>query len=452
MKLTDFLAPDQIKTDKESLNVYGSDWTKHYTPDPTQILFPKTTEEVQKIVQWANKTKTALVPSGGRTGLSAGAFATNKETVVSFEKMNQILSFDPINSTLTCEPGVITETIQNYAKEKGLIFPVDFAAAGSSQIGGNIATNAGGIKVIKYGLTRDWIAGIEVVTGSGEILNLNNSLVKNATGYDLKHLFIGGEGTLGFVTKVTLKLTPPPKEAQVLFLSLQNLEDILKTYSLFTSNHSVLAFEYISNLAAKKVINATSHKLPVQEEAPHYLLIEVEDSIDAIESTFTTAFENEWLTDGVISQNSQQTKEIWAIRESISESLAIQNPYKNDVSVKVSDVTSFLEQTDKLLSTDYPGFEVVWFGHIGDGNMHINILKPENLSSEEFLTKCHTVDDKLFSIIKSLGGSISAEHGVGLVKKDYLKYTKSPEEITIMKQIKSVFDPLGIMNPGKLID
>lgn len=450
MKPQDFLQPDQIKTDTQSLKTYGADWTKHYTPDPSIILFPKTTKDVVNIVNWARATKTSLVPSGGRTGLSAAAFATNKEAVISFERMNTVLEFNPIDSTVTCEPGVITEALQNYAKDKNLIFPVDFAATGSSQIGGNVSTNAGGIKVIKYGLTRDWITSLEVVTGSGEVLTLNNSLVKNASGYDLKHLFIGSEGTLGFITKVTVKLCPPPKETQVLFLSLEKLEDILKVYSLFTQKHSVLAFEYISKLAAQKVVAATKYNLPVQDEASHYLLIELEDTTENIEATFSTAFENEWLTDGVISQNSQQTQEIWAIRENISETLSTEHPYKNDVSVKISKVTEFLEQTDKLLKADYPNIEVVWFGHIGDGNMHINILKPADMDSEAFLKQCHKVDDKLFSIIESLGGSISAEHGVGLVKKDYLKYTRSEAEISLMKQIKTVFDPDGIMNPGKM--
>jgi FAD/FMN-containing dehydrogenase len=216
--LKNIIDPSDIRTDDENLKIYGKDWTKHFTPNPSAIVFPRNAEQVKKLVLWARKTKTALVPSGGRTGLSAAAYATNKEIIVSFEKMNKILELDAADQTLRCEAGVVTETIQNYALEKGYYFPVDFASRGSSQIGGNAATNAGGIKVIRYGLIRNWISALEVVTGRGEILKLNNSLVKNATGYDFRHLFIGSEGTLGFITEVTVNLTRPPKSPVVLVL------------------------------------------------------------------------------------------------------------------------------------------------------------------------------------------------------------------------------------------
>ncbi|MEE4376629.1 MAG: FAD-binding oxidoreductase, partial [Candidatus Competibacteraceae bacterium] len=214
----------QIRTDTDSLLYYGQDWTRWYTPQPLAIVFPDSVEQVQLLVKYANEHRLGLVPSGGRTGLSGAAVATAGELVVSFERMNRILDFDPIDRSVTCEPGVITEALQNYAHERGLYYPVDFAARGSSHIGGNIATNAGGIKVIRYGLTRDWVMGLKVVTGKGDVLDLNKGLVKNASGYDLRHLFIGSEGTLGLIVEATIKLTSPPRENSVMLLGVPVLE------------------------------------------------------------------------------------------------------------------------------------------------------------------------------------------------------------------------------------
>ncbi|BCQ65608.1 hypothetical protein PBOI14_73580 [Pseudomonas sp. Boi14] len=205
-ELKTLVEPGKVLTDADSLNAYGKDWTKHFAPAPTAIVFPKTIEQVQAIVRWANQHKVALVPSGGRTGLSAAAVAANGEVVVSFDYMNQILDLNLTDRTAVCQPGVVTEQLQNLAQENGLYYPVDFASAGSSQIGGNIGTNAGGIKVIRYGMTRNWVAGMKVVTGKGDLLELNKDLIKNATGYDLRQLFIGAEGTLGFVVEATMRL------------------------------------------------------------------------------------------------------------------------------------------------------------------------------------------------------------------------------------------------------
>ncbi len=214
--LQKLVEPGKLLTDSDSLETYGKDWTKLYQPKPLAIVFPKTIEEVQAIVKWANQYQIALVPSGGRTGLSGAAVATNSEVVVAFDYMNKIVDFNAIDREVTCQAGVITKQLQTFAEEKGLYYPVDFASSGSSQIGGNIATNAGGIKVIRYGMTRNRVAGLKVVTGTGDILELNKGLTKNATGYDFRHLFIGSEGTLGFVVEVTIKLERQPKNLTVL--------------------------------------------------------------------------------------------------------------------------------------------------------------------------------------------------------------------------------------------
>jgi FAD/FMN-containing dehydrogenase len=454
--LKNIIDPSDIRTDDENLKIYGKDWTKHFTPNPSAIVFPRNAEQVKKLVLWARKTKTALVPSGGRTGLSAAAYATNKEIIVSFEKMNKILELDAADQTLRCEAGVVTETIQNYALEKGYYFPVDFASRGSSQIGGNAATNAGGIKVIRYGLIRNWISALEVVTGRGEILKLNNSLVKNATGYDFRHLFIGSEGTLGFITEVTVNLTRPPKSPVVLVLGVPDLAAIMEVFKLYRSKFNLLAYEMFTDLAVDYVTKMGHAPRPFETKTPYYVLIELEQenesTIESAMELFESASEKGLVLDATLSQNDKQARELWSLREDITEATSHKFPYKNDISVRISKVPQFLKDMTQILDKDYPDFEVVWFGHIGDGNLHVNILKPESMTSEEFMRKCKLVDQQMMSMIEKHGGSVSAEHGVGLVKKPFLKHTRSETEIQLMREVKKVFDPDGIINPGKMFD
>ena len=449
------LKPEQIKTDADSLKYYGKDWTTYFDIKAGAILFPESTADVVEIVTWARADKIALVPSGGRTGLSGGACATAHEVIVSFEKMNRILSYNPTDSTVLLEPGVITETLQEFAREKSLYYPVDFAARGSSQIGGNIATNAGGIKVVRYGLTRDWIMGLEVVTGTGEVLNLNNGLVKNATGLDLRHLFIGSEGILGFITKATVKLAPPPPPLKVLVFALTQLTDVMKVFAEFKNNCALQAYEMFSEKALKHVLHSTGLSRPFETVSDFYVVCEVECSTSEAEEkimdTFSRCLENSWISDGVISQSEVQAKTFWRYREDISESLSAFSPYKNDVAVAISKVPDFMTDLDAVLSKAYPDWEVVWFGHIGDGNLHINILRPDGMAKEVFVQECRKVDELVFQAVQKQSGSISAEHGVGLTKKSFLHYTRSKEEIALMAQIKKVFDPDGIMNPGKVL-
>ena len=446
----------QIKTEPDTLNEYGRDWTGYYKPNASAVVFPKSTEEVKKIVDWARKNRTALIPSGGRTGLSAAAFATKGEVIVSLEQMNKVLEFNPTNQTILCQAGVITENLQNYAKEQGYYFPVDFASRGSSQIGGNIATNAGGIKVIRYGLMRDWVAALTVVTGTGDILQLNNSLVKNASGYDFRHLFIGSEGTLGIVTEATLKVTRQPRPLHVMVLGVPDLASIMKVFSRFRDGTDITAFELFSDLALKHVLAQGHVQKPFATHSPYYILVEFEEtSPDAVEnalSVFEKCTEDNLIVDGVLAQSEVQARNFWRLREDISEATVQYTPYKNDISVTIAKVPEFVEAIDQVLTRQYPTFEVVWFGHIGDGNLHINILKPTDWAKDAFLKECKKVDDILFSTINKFSGSISAEHGVGLTKKPFLHYTRSRKEIEFMVQIKKVFDPDSILNPGKIFD
>ncbi|MBV1909274.1 MAG: FAD-binding oxidoreductase [Kangiellaceae bacterium] len=443
-----------VLTNKDDLENYGQDWSRLYTPAPSFILRPGTTAEVSKIMAVAYEHEIAVVPSGGRTGLSGGAVALNGEVVISLERMNQISSFNSVDRTVTCGAGVITQQLQEYALEQNLYYPVDFASAGSSHIGGNIATNAGGIKVLKYGLTRDWVVGLTLVTAKGEILKLNKGLVKNATGYDLRHLIIGSEGTLGIVTEAEMTLTDQPKNPTVMLLALESLSDVSNLLVHFQSAMDLLAFEFFSHQALQKVLTHRDVKKPFEHDANFYVLMEFEsDGDEAMESAlaaFEQAAENEWLVDGLISQSQQQAEELWVYREGISESISHYPPYKNDIAVKPSQVGDFLQQVDHFVNENYPDFENIWFGHIGDGNLHLNILKPENLGLEDFKQQCAKANPSIFTILQSFDGSISAEHGVGLVKKDYLSFSRSDIEIQLMKSIKRTFDPINILNPGKL--
>jgi FAD/FMN-containing dehydrogenase len=455
-QLKAIVGDDKVKTDADSLETFGKDWTKIYPPNPSAIVFPKTTEQVQTIVKFANEHQVALVPSGGRTGLSAGAVAANGEVVVAFDYMNSISGFNAMDKTVRCGAGVITEQLQNYAEEQGLFYPVDFASAGSSQIGGNIGTNAGGIKVIRYGMTRDWVAGLTVVTGKGDILELNKDLVKNNTGYDMRQLFIGGEGTLGFVTEATMRLTRPAKNLTVLVLGVPEFEAIMSVLNTFQTNIDLTAFEFFSDKAMRKVVARGDVPAPFETEAEYYALLEfeaeTEGHIDQAMELFEKCMEEGWVVDGVMSQSETQAKNLWRLREDISETIAEWTPYKNDISVVVSKVPPFLNEIEEIVNREYPDFEIIWFGHIGDGNLHLNILKPDDLAKEVFFEQCAKVSTWVFEIVEKYQGSVSAEHGVGMTKKPYLEYTRSAAEIGYMRTVKAAFDPNNIMNPGKLID
>ncbi|QGW75442.1 FAD-binding protein [Pseudomonas alkylphenolica] len=453
-ELMTLVEPGKVLTDADSLETYGKDWTKHFAPAPLAIVFPKSTEQVQAIVRWANRHKVALVPSGGRTGLSAAAVAANGEVVVSFDYMNQILAFDEFDRSVVCQPGVVTEQLQNFAEDQGLYYPVDFASAGSSQIGGNIGTNAGGIKVIRYGMTRNWVAGLKVVTGTGDLLELNKDLIKNATGYDLRQLFIGAEGTLGFVVEATMRLDRAPNNLTAMVLGTPDFDSIMPVLHAFRDKLDLTAFEFFSDKALAKIMGRGDVPAPFETPCPFYALLEFEASTEEVANaalaTFEHCVEQGWVLDGVMSQSEQQLQNLWKLREYISETISHWTPYKNDISVTVSKVPAFLKDIDAIVAENYPDFEVVWYGHIGDGNLHLNILKPDDLSKDEFFAKCATVNKWVFEIVQKYNGSISAEHGVGMTKRDYLTYSRSPVEIQYMKAVKAVFDPNGIMNPGKI--
>ncbi len=441
-----------LKTDSSDLEFYGRDWTRRWTPAPLAIALPSTIEQVQGIVRWANEHRIALVPSGGRTGLSGGAVAANGELVLSLEKMNRELGFDSASRLLTVQAGMTLEAVHTAAQAHGLIYPVDFASRGSCSIGGNIATNAGGIRVVRYGNTREWIAGLTVVTGRGEVLTLNRGLVKNSSGYDLRQLFIGAEGTLGIVVEAQLRLTDPPPESQVMLLALPSFEALMQVFERLRARLTLSAFEFFTSQALTHVV-AHGAQRPFEADYPFFVVTEFDGQTpDAALDAFEALVEADLVLDGVIAQSQAQAAALWRLREGITEALARHLPYKNDVSVRIGAMPAFLAEAEALLAREYPHFEVVWFGHIGDGNLHINVLKPATMENAQFVHECGRVTALLAQVLQRHGGSISAEHGIGLVKKPYLSSTRNAGELALMQGIRLVFDPNGIMNPHKLFD
>jgi FAD/FMN-containing dehydrogenase len=448
--------PDGFATHESSdLAEFGRDWTRVYAPAPSVVCFPRTTDEVSRLLSLCDKGHVSVVPSGGRTGLAGGAVAANGEVVVSLSRMRRMDPIDLLGSTVRVQAGAVTEEVHRHCAPHGLTWPVDFASKGSSQVGGNIATNAGGVKVIRYGLTRQWVLGLQVVLASGEVLELNGALEKNNTGVDLRQLFIGSEGTLGVITEATLKLARLPGPQRVFLFGVRDLAAVLALFrEARRAPFTISAYEFFTDKCLARLLRHRSLRPPLAQPATHYVLLEVELAEDAELETWTTSlFERGLIEDGTMAQHSTQAAELWALREGISESLSATGlPHKNDISLPVAALEAFCAELDRVFTTRYPGWEICLFGHIGDGNLHVNVMKPDAMDKTTFLAKTKEADHEMFTLVKRHGGSISAEHGIGLLKKPYLDYARTPAEIAMMKAIKRALDPNGILNPGKIID
>jgi FAD/FMN-containing dehydrogenase len=455
------LSPNQVVTDSETLAAYGKDWLKLFEPSPMAVAFPESTADVQAIMRLAHASTIAVVPSGGRTGLSGGATALNGELVVSLERLRKTLSISPSDLTATCDAGVTIEQLQTEAANHNLYFPVDFASKGSCQIGGAIATNAGGIRVIKYGNMRNWVLGLTVVLADGSLLELNGALYKNQTGYSLSNLFVGSEGTLGIVTQAVLKLTTPPGELARALCGVASVDAALNLLTLLRSKGQAIApsdlsaFEIFPSAGLELVLKHHSVKDPFEEKFPWYVVIEIENinpsKRETLEEYFYNLLENETLDYVVLSQSSKQCAELMALRELLPDTLSSHYVvHKNDISVPIPSIPDFNRELETLLAATYPDFEVIVFGHLGDGNLHINIVKPQQLSTVDFKLQCKQSDSEVLGLVSDYKGSVSAEHGVGLLKRDFLHLSQSQQAIDLMKGIKSVFDPKGILNPGKV--
>lgn len=438
--------------DASDLEHYGKDWTKTYLPKPCAIAFPRTTEEVSKLLKLCSENKIAVVPSGGRTGLSGGAMASNGELVLSLTRMNKIGKIDLLSLSVHVEAGAVTEAVHHHAAEQELTWPVDFGSKGSSTVGGNISTNAGGINVIRYGMARHWVLGLTVVLMNGDILQLNGSLEKNNAGLDLKHLFIGSEGTLGVVTEAILKLTPIEQDTKLFFFGVKNNDKVFELLETCRKQRfEIHGFEAFSD----KCFEATTslHKIHSPFTAKHaqYVLVEIKNQpYDAwLEQIFT----DEIVDEGVEASSQENAKRFWKTRETISEALSVRgHMHTSDISVPIVDMKDFLQEWEEIFQRKYSAWELFIYGHFGDGNLHIQALKPANMSTEEFLNQNHAVEKDLYSLVQKFHGSVSAEHGVGVIKKDDIGYTRTSREVEILKSLKRMFDPQGLLNPGKVID
>lgn len=453
--LLEILGADGLSTAPDDLVEYGRDWTRVHEPAPSAIAFPRSTEQVAAVVKLCCDHEVAVVPSGGRTGLAAGAAAKDGELVLSLERMRAIGEVSPVALTLHVEAGAITEAVHQKASEHGLTWPVDFASKGSSQVGGNIATNAGGVKVIRYGLTRQWVLGLTVVTGTGEVLQLGGALEKNNTGVDLRQLFIGTEGTLGIVTEATLKLAREPGHLDVFFFAVEDLAAVLRVFEAARKGpFEVSAFEMLTDRCLARLHRHRGLSSPLETDASHYVLLEVEShDRAALDAWLEGVIEQELVLDGTLAAGLEQARKLWELREGISESLSATGlPHKNDIALPIDALPAFCAELERAFEERYPDFEVCLFGHIGDGNLHVNVMKPDEMDKAVFLLRVSEADAALFELVRAHRGSISAEHGIGLLKKKWLGYTRSEAEIALMRQMKAVLDPKRILNPGKVFD
>jgi FAD/FMN-containing dehydrogenase len=440
----------------DDLAYYGSDRCRGGWPvRPSLIVFPRSIAEVQAVVRACAAHGVAIVPSGGRTGLAGAATATAGEVVLSLEKMHAVLAVDPAARTLRCEPGVTLQAVHEAAAAHGLLYPIDYASKGSAQIGGSLATNAGGVKVLRYGLTRDWVLGLKAVVASGACLDLGGALIKNNTGYDLRQLFIGSEGTLGVIVEVTLRLCRPPADALVTLCAVPDDPAVLALFTrLRASSLTVSAFECFDDGCLRHVLAHRGGASPFASPSPRYVLVEVEVPIagaaarEATESELAEVLAD--VDDAILAGTPAQARGLWALREDISESLHRHTPHKADIALPVARVGEFLQEWRPAVARRLPDIEALCFGHVGDGNLHLNLLRPADVALPEFLARVHAFDDETYALVQACGGSISAEHGVGLLKRDHLHYSRSAEEVAMFRGIKAALDPHGLFNPGKI--
>jgi D-lactate dehydrogenase (cytochrome) len=423
------------------------------------VLRPGSTAEVSEICKVASAHRIALVPQGGNTGLVGGQTPHHGEVVVSLRRLDRIREIDLSSNTMTCEAGVVLQIAQQRAAQADRLFPLSLGAEGSCTIGGNLSTNAGGTAALAYGVAREMALGLEVVLADGRILNGLSKLKKDNTGYDLRNLFIGAEGTLGIITAATLKLFPKPRAVETGYVGLKSPADALKLLAIAQSEAAgnLTSFELLADIAVDfSIRHGIDIRDPLTSKHPWYVLMELssprEDAGGALESILARGMEDGIVDDAVIAANLSQRAAFWKLRDEMS---AAQKPeggsIKHDVSVPVAMVPRFIAEANAAVVKLIPGARPVPFGHLGDGNIHYNVSQPVGGNTADFMSRWHEVNEVVFSIVLRLGGSISAEHGIGVLKRDELPDVKDKVAIELMRGIKAMLDPLGIMNPGKVL-
>lgn len=423
------------------------------------VLRPGSTAEVSAICKLASAHNIALVPQGGNTGLVGGQTPHNGEVVVSLRRLDKIREVDTASNTMTCEAGVVLQIAQAKAAEVDRLFPLSLGAEGSCTIGGNLSTNAGGTAALAYGVAREMALGLEVVLADGRVLNSLSKLKKDNTGYNLHNLFIGAEGTLGIITAATLRLFPKPRAVETAFVGLKSPAAALKLLTIAQGEaaNALTSFELLSEMAVEfSVRHGIEVRDPLAEKHPWYVLMELsatgEDARTPLETILARAMEEEIVDDAVIAANLTQRAGFWKLRDEMS---SAQKPeggsIKHDISVPVAAVPEFIAEADAAVVKLIPGARPVPFGHLGDGNLHYNVSQPVGADTADFLARWHEMNAVVFAIVLRMGGSISAEHGIGVLKRDELPDVKDKTAIELMRQIKAMLDPHGIMNPGKVL-
>ncbi|RQR23743.1 FAD-binding oxidoreductase [Burkholderia sp. Bp9142] len=445
------LGETAVVRDPETTSAHASDWSEATPKKPFIVLFPRSPQQVADALNVCNRFGRQVVVQGGLTGLAGGATPCGDEIALSLSKLNLIEDVDVVGGTATVQAGVILEMFQQHVEEHGWYFPLDLGARGSCQIGGNAAVNAGGNRVIRFGTMRDLVLGVEVALPDGRVIDMLNRVTKNTTGIDLKHLFLGSEGTLGVITRLVVKLFPKPTSACTALCSLSSFEAATK---LIHQSRAILpslsAFEVMWSDFMDAACDIADLRLPFGTSAPVYALIETLGSNEAedrqrLEEFLGNALESSLVDDVIVAQSLDDSTRLWAYRETVGELLSSMKPHAAfDVGVPVAEMERFVEATRQALTTQFPLKRHLFFGHIGDGNLHV--LSGPHDSQDEL----HRVEELVYSAVKEVGGAISAEHGIGVVKKTFLHNSRSENEIALMRSLKHLFDPANILNAGRI--
>lgn len=465
--LRDILGPTQVLTENTAIAPYLTDWRKRYTGRAIAVVQPIDTSQVAAIVAICARTRTPLVPQGGNTGLVGGATpdSSGNAIVLSCRRMQKIRALDPVGNTITAEAGVVLTTLQEAARNVDRLFPLSLAAEGSCTLGGNLSTNAGGTAVLRYGNARELCLALEVVTPQAEIVGSKGGtlygLRKDNTGYDLRDLFIGAEGTLGVITAATMKLFPAPRAQVTALCGIKSPTHALALFALAQVRcaSTLTAFELISDLALVLVERHYPQcRYPFGAHHPYAVLLEVSDHEDdaharaLLAEVIEAALGKEIIDDAIVAQNLAQSRMLWALRENISEAQAAEGPnIKHDISLPIATIPEFIASTDAAVQKTFPGTQIVNFGHLGDGNLHYNIARTGALTDTELAALRTPINRLVHDAVCERGGSISAEHGLGQLKREEIRRYKSESEFRLMRALKDAFDPLGIMNPGKVL-
>ena len=454
---------DHVCTDAKTLAPFLVDTRKRYFGKTLCMVRPANTEEVSAVVRACAAAGVAIVPQGGNTGHCGAATPDpdGNSVLVNLSRMNKIRQIDVQNNTMTVEAGCVLQNIQTAAEAAGRLFPLSLAAQGSCQIGGNLSTNAGGVQVLRYGNARELTLGLEVVLPDGQIWHGLRGLRKDNTGYDLKQLFIGGEGTLGIITAAVMKLFPLPKGKVTAWLAIESPQMAVamlnRLQAVFGAN--LTACELISDISLCLVLQHIPQTRAPLAKSPWHLLVELSDGKENsslqenMEAVLASAMEDNIIQDAAIAQSGEQAKALWKLRESISDAQKADGPsIKHDISLPISRLPEFVKRCDAALEKAFPGIRIVTFGHVGDGNLHYNQSRALSSENEAFMKLQPQVNRLVHDMVHEIGGSISAEHGVGQLKRDELLHYKSAVEMEMMQAIKRALDPKNIMNPGKMLN